>query len=153
MKKSFKLIAAVAVFLTLGIAFMANSYKTDNNTKAENPPPCWIEPTVYLHGECVKYNQNTQYVINVKIYNTCNNPSTLLYDDTQSFGTDNGNQFNFCISDTICVTDIGEDCYQVVTSAAKISTINNEVFCSGQTINNYDCEELTNLSIIHVYLN
>jgi len=152
MKKVIKFTALIAFIVALGASFMANSYKTETNTKAENPPPCWIQPTVFLYGECVKYNENTQYVINMKVYNTCNNPATLLFDDTQYFSTDNGSQFDFCISDTLCVTDIGEDCFQVVTSAAKVGTVNGEIFCSGQSVSSYDCEGLTYLNAVTVTL-
>jgi len=155
MKKYFKYFTTVVVLLALVAAFMASTYKTNTNTKAENPPPCWIEVPISLTGDCVFYNQNAEYIVNMKIYNTCNNPSTLLFDDTQHFSTENGDQLNFCISDTICTTDIVEDCFHVITTVAKVSKSNGEIFCSGQTSWSYNCADLIDLqySVITVPLN
>lgn len=148
MKKYFKYFTTVVVLFALGAAFMANTHKTNTNTntKAENPPPCWIEVPISLTGECVNYNQNTEYIVNMKIYNTCNNPSTLLFDDTQHFSTESSDPLIFCISDTICTTDIVEDCFQVITTVAKVSKSNGEIFCSGQSSGSYNCSDLMDLA-------
>ena len=58
MKKLIKYLISLTVIVALSAAFMANTHKTETSTKAENPPPCWINPEVSLKGDCVKFNEN-----------------------------------------------------------------------------------------------
>jgi len=153
MKKSFKLIAAVAVFLTLGITFMANSYKTDNNTKAENPPPCWINPQVDLTGDCVKYNENANYVVHMTIVDVCSNPYNVLYDSTKTFLSDVSTT-HFCVPNQLCTVDQAANCFVVYVSAIKKDNTTGEVICSGNSSKGpYNCEELMGFNQISVPLN
>ena len=130
MKKIIKFTAAFALLLIFAITFMASSYKTESNTKSENPPPCWIEIGVELHGDCVFVNDSTSYYVNLRIYNVCNDPSTPIYDETQHHPSEDGNYFSFCVEDTLCVTDMVNSCFKVVTTAYKLNTVNDVIVCS-----------------------
>ena len=153
MKKIIKFTAAFAILLIFAITFMASSYKTENNKKSENPPPCWIEPTVNLTGECVKYNENADYVVHMTITDICSNPNVVLYDSTKSFLSDQSST-TFCIPNQLCTVDQVTKCFVVTVTAIKKDNTTNTIICSGQNSTlSLDCEELMGFGLIQVKLN
>ncbi|RLD90006.1 MAG: hypothetical protein DRJ09_05580 [Bacteroidetes bacterium] len=141
-KKVIKFTALIAFIVALGFSFMANSHKTETNKKSENPPPCWIQPTVTLSGECVKYNENADYVVNMKITDICSNPNVVLYDSTKSFLSDQSST-TFCVPNQLCTVDQVAKCFVVTITAIKKDNTTNTIICSGQRQDGpFTCEEL-----------
>ena len=153
MKKYFKYFTTVVVLLALGAAFMANTHKTKIHTKAENPPPCWIQPIVYLHGDCVKYNENADYVVRMTITDICSNPNVILYDSIKEFLSD-VNSTTFCVPNQLCTVDQAANCFMVTVTAVKKDNTTNTIICSGHSsIPAKNCEELMGFTDATVILN
>ncbi len=132
MKKLIKYLISLTVIVALSAAFMANTHKSETSTKAVNPPPCWITIFVQLQGDCVFVNDSTDYIVNLSIFDICNDPSTPIYSGQQQGPSENGNVFSFCIQDTLCVNDMASNCFKIVATAVKKNTVNDEIVCDGQ---------------------
>ena len=151
MKKYFKYFTTVVVLFALGAAFMANTHKT--NTKAENPPPCWIEPTIQLTGDCVKYNENADYIVRMTITDICSNPNVILYGSIKEFLSDVSST-TFCVPNQLCTVDQAANCFAVTVTAVKKDNTTNTIICSGHgSVPTMNCEELMGFNGTQVPLN
>ncbi len=154
MKKLIKYLISLTVIVALSAAFMANTHKTETSTKAENPPNCWIEPAFDWHGSCVYVDNNAVYLIDMDIYNICDNPATKIYDGTPQHIPTTQTSTTFCVENQLCTVDQNEDCFKVVVTLAKVNKVTNEIICSTQEIfGPYNCQELMNFSGGSILLN
>ncbi len=153
MKKLIKYLISLTVIVALSAAFMANTHKTETSSKAENPPPCWINPEVSLKGDCVKFNENANYVVHMTIVDICSNPNNVLYDSTKTFLSDNSST-HFCVPNQLCTVDQTSKCFVVYVTAIKKDNTNGSIICSGQAASaTMNCEELMYFTDIIVNLN
>ena len=153
MKTIFKYLATVVAISLISITFMAATHKTENNKKSENPPPCWIQPTVYLTGDCVKYNENADYVVRMTITDICSNPNVILYDSIKEFLSDVSST-TFCVPNQLCTVDQAANCFVVTVTAVKKDNTTNAIICSGnKTKGPFNCLQLMGFNSITVPLN
>ena len=156
MKKLLKYLITLTTIIALSATFMATTHKTKTktNTKAENPPPCWIEPTFDWHGSCVNIDNNAKYVIDMDIYNICNNPPTKIFDGDPQILETTQTSTSFCVEDQLCTVDQNTPCFKVVVNLYKVNKVTQEVICSTQkSFGPYNCEQLMDFGGGSILLN
>ena len=138
MKKIFYI---TTIIIGLAVVVMAYAFNIDNNTKGENPPNCWSTITVNWSGGCVFPDDNTNYVVNLKIWNECVDPDSLVYDSIKIVKTIYTST-TFCILNSLCNIDEQQTCMHVIASVAKVNVNTNQIICRGQQSDYKNCGDL-----------
>ncbi len=147
MKKIFYI---TTIIIGLAVVVMAYAFNTNSETKTQTGDNCWIEPHFNWIGSCVYVDNNAKYVIDMDIYNICNNPPTKIYDGTPQNLPITQTSTSFCVENALCTIDQNEKCFEVVVFLQKVNKVTNEIICSTQrTYGPYNCQGLIDFGTLN----
>lgn len=108
-----------------------------NTLKAQ----CWSQPFVSWDGICVYPDDETEYVVNLTIWNECTTPYQKVFDHSDIVST-NITNYTFCLQNELCTNDHKDPCFKMIYTVGKRNIDTHEIICFKQLTQYVNCEKL-----------
>lgn len=100
---------------------------------------CWSNPIVTWTGDCVYPDDKTVYAVNLTIWNECETPYQIVFNQSDVINTNNSS-YTFCIPNQLCTEDQKEPCFRLIYTVAKMNIDTQEIECRKQFSTYKNCE-------------